>query len=112
MVPPEGMESLPVPGRIRALPVVGPPHRGARPPFAHTPLRLGCSCSPVKQQTPGRTELVAGLPELAQEGRENETFSASTSIANLSHEDGVVTFRAKNYRQGRQRKTLKLSGLQ
>lgn len=30
----------------------------------------------------------------------------------LSHEDGVVTFRAKNYREGRQRKTLKLSGLE
>ncbi len=30
----------------------------------------------------------------------------------LSQEDGVVTFRAKNYREGRQRKTLKLSGLQ
>jgi hypothetical protein len=30
----------------------------------------------------------------------------------LAHEDGRVTFRAKNYRQGRQRETLTLSGLE
>jgi len=29
----------------------------------------------------------------------------------LSHEDGVVTFRAKDYRQGRKRKKVKLSGV-
>ena len=30
----------------------------------------------------------------------------------LADEDGMVTFRAKDYRQGRQRKTVKLSGVQ